>query len=153
MPDFRVIIGGGKPRDQHRDLARIAFRRGIIWTLRAVARGEDDAARVVKQLNKFWEHLQSAEDPRPDTLITEVFGQMREDLQHGLAIRGKNPMASIVIDALRVAAESCAVDDDAPRRASKRLRKLSSAIDEWLVREGRCGSSRRRRAPNPPATT
>ena len=153
MRDFKVIIGGGKPRDPHRDVARIAFRRAIIWTLRAVARGEDDQAQVVKQLNRFWDHLQSAEDPRPDTLMTEVFGQMREDLKRELGVSSSNPMALIVVAALKVAAESCAIDDDAPRRASKRLNKLTSAIDGWIVSEGRCGSRRRRRAAKPPVTT
>jgi hypothetical protein len=150
MPDLKLIIGGGKPRDPRRDMARVAFRRMVVRTLRAVARGEDDSAKVVRQLNRFWEHLQAAKDTRPDTLITEVFGTMREDLERELSVRA-NSVNYIVVDALRVAAESCAIDDDARRRASNRLNKLTTAIERWTIKEKRRSPAPRRRTRKVPA--
>jgi hypothetical protein len=134
MSKFTVIAGGGKPLDPYESWAREHFRRTVIEILRALARGEDHTGRVLAELNEFLRHVQEM-GPRDQIhqAVDSVFESMSTDLASVIQAGRADETRQVVVNSLRVAAETCAQDDGARARKSRRMSELQASIECLLV--------------------
>jgi hypothetical protein len=134
MPDFTVIEGGGQgPPDWKSSYARQAFRKLAVEMLRAIARGDDPEARIIRSINEFIRYASEA-STSPRNIIDKALGSFFEEGLHqefdGSSSDERKP---ILEHGLRVLAESLADDPAAKGRRSKRETALIQAIESYVV--------------------
>lgn len=141
MPNFTVIEGGGKGKDDGDSSFAVAVAQGMVATLiveilRSIVNGRDDRHRVSRILRDLPEHLAKAAVPLP-AIVQPVFADANKFIRdHETDVDLE--IAEVVFAALRVAAEQNADDNAARGRLSKRKDVLRNSIESYLIaREGR----------------
>jgi hypothetical protein len=132
MPDFTVIEGGGDRKRSDRNLSQQYFEDFVLTLLRALARGEG-AHQLREQFFRFIEHAQKKEIP-----IGQVFDAAVKNLhQRAFDAEGvpsyEAERKDVTQAAIRVIAESMALDSAARARLSSRVQDLTQAIEEKIL--------------------
>ncbi len=140
MPVVTVIEGGGdggRPGDWYNDYARQAFRKIVVEVLRALARGDDFGLQINEALRDFIGYASQASKPSGIIMDDEIRVLFKEALRMEFDGTFSDDRKGILVDALRVVAETLADDQAAKGRLSKRDLAFSQAIERYVVERER----------------
>jgi hypothetical protein len=139
---FTVIDGDGPrgPReleDPHADSVRYHLRRLAVELLRALARGDDHAGRLFGEIISFIKHAAELNRPPLGTLMAEVFQDLGKEISPENKKRYEGELDTVVLSALRVAAETWTDDGFTRARLSDRRQELGREIENYVVEHER----------------
>lgn len=138
MVDLRVIEGSGSKEERQAAYAEVraadAFENLAIETLRAVARGPDNAYRVGEALQAVYERL-TADDVRLHAPIHAGVLSVHERLLPSDKTPYDAELRYLLSCALRLAAELLARDGFAKGRASQREDDFRRAFESYLLQQ------------------
>jgi hypothetical protein len=130
MAKLTLIEGGGKgggPTDPGGQTTRHVLRQLVIEILRAVARGNDSEGRIATPLRRLIEVAPTAKTP-----LASIVDDVLQDFAKRITPDRAEDFGPIVIQSLRVAAETCCDDSAAQGRMSRREDDLRHAIESYV---------------------
>jgi hypothetical protein len=139
---FTVIDGDGprgprEPEDPHADSVRYHFRRLAVELLRALARGDDHGGRLFGEIISFINHAAELNRPPLGMLMAEVFQDLGKEISPESKKRYEAELDTVVLAALRVAAETWTDDGFTRARLSDRRQELGREIEDYVVEHER----------------
>jgi len=132
MPSFTVVDGDG-PSDWNTERARDAFNKLAVEMLRAIGRGDDPEARVLRAMSEFITRAAEASTPSA-VIVDEQLGALYDRaLCHEPGDSYRDEIRAIMADSVRTLAEAMAQDAAARGRRSQREHDLRRSIEGHVI--------------------